>query len=129
MEITSLEIILYVADQQQSKQFYCSVLGKTPVLDVPGMTAFKLTTELRLGLMPNNGIAKILESTTPHPASGHGIPRCELYLRFDNPRQMMEQALEAGALLISPVSIRDWGEEAGYVADPDGHVIAFARLL
>lgn len=129
MEITSLEIILYVADQQRSKQFYSDVLGKTPVLDVPGMTAFQLTTGLRLGLMPDNGIANILGEATPHPATGNGIPRCELYLRVDNPQQMLERALEAKAILISPVTKRDWGEEAGYVADQDGHVIAFARKL
>ena len=35
---TQYEIILYVADQQQSRDFYSAILQKTPALDVPGMT-------------------------------------------------------------------------------------------
>jgi uncharacterized glyoxalase superfamily protein PhnB len=29
---------------------------------------------------------------------------------------------------LSPVTRRDWGHRAGYVADPDGHVVALAEV-
>lgn len=123
---TQYEIILYVADQQQSRDFYSAILKKTPALDVPGMTEFVLMDGLKLGLMPENGIAKILADKTPHPKNGNGIPRCELYLLVENPEAAFALALHAGATEISPVQDRDWGDRVGYVADKDGHVLAFA---
>lgn len=128
MDINRFEIILYVADQKRSRDFYSAVLGRDPGLDVPGMTEFDLADNLKLGLMPQEGIARILSDQTPHPATGNGIPRCELYLHTDSLEDQFEQALNAGATEISKIQARDWGDTVGYVADPDGHIIAFATL-
>jgi len=121
------EIILFVADQQKSRDFYSSVLQMNPELDVPGMTEFKLIDGLKLGLMPENGIARILSDQTPHPKTGNGIPRCELYLLLDNIDEAYERALKAGAKEISKIQDRDWGNAVGYLSDPDGHLIALAK--
>ena len=121
------EIILFVADQQKSRDFYSSVLQMNPELDVPGMTEFKLIDGLKLGLMPENGIARILSDQTPHPKTGSGIPRCELYLLLDNIDEAYERALKAGAKEISKIQDRDWGNAVGYLSDPDGHLIALAK--
>lgn len=121
------EIILFVADQQKSRDFYSSVLQMNPELDVPGMTEFKLIDGLKLGLMPENGIARILSDQTPHPKTGNGIPRCELYLLLDNVDEAYERALKAGAKEISKIQDRDWGNAVGYLSDPDGHLIALAK--
>lgn len=129
MHIQHCEIILYVADQQKSREFYSSILQRQPDLDVPGMTEFILTKELKLGLMPESGIAKILKDRTPHPASGNGIPRCELYLLVDSLSEAFEQSLKAGATEVSAIQDRDWGDRVGYVSDPDGHIIAFAEQI
>ena len=32
-----------------------------------------------------------------------------------------------GAKIISSLQKRDWGDEVGYKADPDGHVIALEK--
>jgi uncharacterized glyoxalase superfamily protein PhnB len=122
-------IILYVADQQLSRDFYSKVLKIKPTLDVPGMTEFILSPGLKLGLMPEDGIARILGDKTPHPSSGHGIPRCELYLLNEKHTEMFQSALDSGAIEVSPVLERDWGHSVGYVSDPDGHIIAFAKTL
>ena len=37
--------------------------------------------------------------------------------------------MHCGARLVSPVADRDWGDRVGYVADPDGHVIALAQYI
>ena len=58
--ILQTEIILYVKSQEQSTSFYSFILEKQPSLNVPGMTEFELNTQLKLGLMPQEGIAKIL---------------------------------------------------------------------
>ena len=121
-----IEFIFYVADQAKSKKFYTEVLSQQPSLDVPGMTEFLLAPQIKLGLMPETGIAKILSDKTPHPSKGNGIPRCELYLKTENALLYYQRALAAGAVLISEPSFRDWGDVVGYVADSDGHVLAFA---
>jgi|ERR1041385_1342082 uncharacterized glyoxalase superfamily protein PhnB len=123
------EIIFYVADQQKSRKFYSSVLQKEPALDVPGMTEFMLSGGLKLGLMPEKGIATILSDKTPHPSTGNGIPRCELYILTNDIENLFARALEAGAKQVSNISPRDWGDTVGYVADPDGHILAFAKRL
>ncbi|NUQ54781.1 MAG: glyoxalase, partial [Dehalococcoidia bacterium] len=61
------------------------------------------------------------------PAQGTGIPRAELYLVVDDPAACHARALAAGAVELSPLAARDWGDEAAYSQDPDGHVLAFAR--
>lgn len=120
------EIILYVSDQEKSKTFYASLLRTEPTLHVPGMTEFILGENCKLGLMPNNGIAKILGDKTPHPQTGNGIPRCELYWYVDDLVTAYENALRCGATLISGIEKRSWGDTACYFADADGHIIAFA---
>lgn len=120
-------IILYVADQKRSTQFYKTILRKKPLLNVPGMTEFQISDNFLLGLMPESGIAKILGNKTKHPESGNGIPRCELYLIVDGPQEALQIALSAGAKEISQAEMRSWGDTVAYCSDPDGHVIAFAR--
>lgn len=127
MQIQSFEFILYVHDQRLSAAFYAAVLGIKPSLDVPGMTEFTLGATLKLGLMPEKGIAKIISGNLPHPENGTGIPRCELYLKVVDLEAVFAHALACGAQLVDPVKPRDWGDRAGYLADPDGHVIALAE--
>ena len=121
------QFILYVSDQEKSKQFYEKLLGIKPSLHVPGMTEFQLSETTKLGLMPENGIAKILGNSTPHPNTGNGIPRCEIYLKVKNANEYMKIGIQLGAKLISPLQQRDWGDKVGYLLDADGHVIAFAE--
>ena len=128
-QIKSVETILYVQDQEASCRFYQNLLRKPPDLNVPGMTEFILSENFKLGLMPNKGIAKILNGNTPHPDLGNGIPRCELYFYVDDIYLEFRNADKCGAKLISPVIDRDWGDRCCYFADPDGHIIAFAEAI
>uniref|UniRef100_UPI00215B4A90 hypothetical protein n=1 Tax=Escherichia coli TaxID=562 RepID=UPI00215B4A90 len=74
--------------------FYSKLFRKNPDLNVPGMTEFIFTENCKLGLMPNNGIAKILSDKTPHPELGNGIPRCELYFYVENIELEFENAMK-----------------------------------
>lgn len=121
--------IIYVRDQKASCLFYKTILGQEPVLDVPGMTEFRLSSESVLGLMPEKGIKRLLGDTIKDPESTNGAARAELYLTVASPEASLEKALMAGAKLLSKVEARNWGDRAGYVADLDGHVIAFASKI
>ncbi|MEN8007671.1 MAG: VOC family protein [Candidatus Krumholzibacteriota bacterium] len=118
--------ILYVSDQQASRDFYAAILEREPVLDVPGMTEFELLDGSSLGLMPEAGIQKLLGEALPEPAFGDGGLRAEVYLLVDDPRACLRRAVTAGARLLSECAARDWGDLAGYCLDADGYVLGFA---
>ena len=122
----TIEFILYVADQARSAEFYEKLLKISPSLNVPGMTEFNLSETVKLGLMPESGISNIICPAMPHPKTANGIPRCELYLKVSNPADFIERAIRLGGKKISEQQERNWGDTVGYIADLDGHVIAFA---
>lgn len=126
-KIEKVEFILYVANQQKSKNFYKQLLQIESSLDVPGMTEFDLNNSSKLGLMPEDGIAKILLDKTPNPNTGNGIPRCELYLKVENAKDYLQRGINLGGKEISKLQERNWGDKVGYISDLDGHIIAFAE--
>ena len=69
MKINQLEFILYVSNQEKSTKFYETILQQNPSLDVPGMTEFTINEFVKIGLMPNEGIAKIITPILPHQLS------------------------------------------------------------
>ena len=119
--------ILYVSDQTAAAAFYEKVLAREADLHVPGMTEFRLGEGAVLGLMPVGAITRLLGEKLPHPGQAQGIPRAEVYLVVDDPEAFHQRALASGATELSPLLLRNWGDEAAYSLDPDGHVLAFAR--
>lgn len=122
-----IEFILYVTSQEKSKLFYEQLLQIKPSLDVPGMTEFELNNFVKLGLMPENGIAKIIQDKMPHPNTGSGIPRCELYLKVNGANDYMKRGIKLGGNIIDELRNRDWGDKVGYISDLDGHIIALVE--
>lgn len=120
-------LILYVKDQDHSTGFYAAVLAMAPRLHVPGMTEFALGNGSILGLMPIDGIRRLLGPSLPDPARADGIPRAELYLLVDDAQAYHGRALACGAREMSPMLERNWGHRAAYSMDPDGHILAFAQ--
>ena len=125
--VTKSLFILYVEDQARSTAFYSQVLASAPSLHEPGMTEFQLSENTVLGLMPVTGVKRLLGSRLPDPAQGSGVPRGELYLLVRDPLAYHQRALDAGAVELSGLEKRDWGDLAAYSLDPDGHVLAFAE--
>ncbi len=125
--MTQCEFILFVHDQHRSREFYSGILQLDPVLDVTGMTEFKLFPNCKLGLLQQDNALRILNYKTPHPEEPHGTPRCEFYLTVDDPAVYLRKALNAGAGKVSDPELKNWGDVVAYCTDPDGHVIAFAK--
>lgn len=124
-----LSVILYVSDQNTSKNFYQNFLDIKASIDVPGMTELSLFENCTLGLMPENSIAKIITPFMPHPSTGNGIPRCELYLLVVDCETYHQRAIQQQLPIIDDLKPRDWGHLVFYISDPDGHVIAIAEKL
>jgi len=122
-------LIFYVKDQSNSTAFYKHVLDQEPSLHVPGMTEFTLSSDCILGLMPEKGIKRLLGERLPDLATAKGFPGSELYLLVARPLAFHQRALDAGAVELSALAVRDWGHRAAYSLDPDGHVLAFAEPI
>lgn len=118
--------VLYVQDQASAAVFYRETLQVEPSLDVPGMAEFPLGSGAVLGIMPMDGIRRLLAGAISADVQP-GAPRAELYLRVEGAEEWLARAVGAGASLLSPVQPRDWGESAGYCMDADSHILAFAE--
>lgn len=118
--------ILYVSDQERSKQFYKNIFLTEPILHVEGMTEFQFGENHLLGLMPYSSIDRLLEGKMPSSTLGAGIPRCELYIITENIASTIERVIQEGGILLSPSTQRNWGHQVAYISDPDGHIIALA---
>ncbi len=129
MSIKLFQFILFVADQSKSTEFYRKLLDLDPGLNVPGMTEFELSNSVKLGIMPENGIARIIEEKTQHPANGKGVPRCEVYLLVESLKPYYDRAKALNALVVSETENRDWGHRVCYFSDPDGHIVAIAEEI
>lgn len=119
--------ILYVASQERSTEFYKKVLASEPVLFEPGMTEFALSDSCLLGIMPAVDIKRILGSLLPEPSIKH--PSSEIYMMVDDPLEYHKRALNAGAVELSPLRERGWGDIAAYSLDLDGNVLVFAKRI
>lgn len=128
MRLQKVHVILYVADQSRARDFYSHVLDMEPTLDVPGMTEFRLSHSTVLGLMPNASIKRLLGDGFPDPATVRGVAKAEVYLMVEDPSGCHTRALAAGARELLSLSQMDWGHDVAYSLDPDGHVLAFARI-
>ena len=104
-------------------------MDQSPHLDVPGLVEFLLTEKHVLGLMPNDGIARIICPALPHPSEGQGIPRCELYMIFEKLDPIIQRLERLQAPCVSPIKERDWGHRVAYFSDLDGHVLAIAEEI
>ncbi len=78
--------------------------------------------------MPVAGIRRLLGTKLPDPDDAKGVPRAEIYLSVDDPESFHQRALEQGATELSPLATRDWGDQAAYSTDLDGHVLVFATM-
>lgn len=125
----NMMFIIYVKNQDKSKEFYEELLGMSPKLHVPGMTEFNLDDKAALGIMPEDGIMRILNNKIQHPKQANGISRCEIYLYVDNPDEYYERLIRVGGEGISKGELRNWGDYVAYWADIDGHIIAFAKQV
>lgn len=123
--ITSVNVILFVENQIVSTQFYKDLFRISPVLVVDGMTEFIIFENLKIGLMPTKNIKRIL----PEKKTNSNFIKSELYFYVTDIQFEYENAIKAGAKLLSLIEKRNWGDLACYFADADNNVIAFAKKI
>ena len=120
-------ITLGVDDLEESLRFYRDGLGLATQgiigteFEYGAVAFFDLHANIKLALYPRKSLSKDsgLPLGTPSPLEfsiGHNVSsKAEV-------NQVMEQANNAGAVIIKSAQDTFWGGYAGYFQDPDGHL-------
>jgi catechol 2,3-dioxygenase-like lactoylglutathione lyase family enzyme len=117
-------VVLAVSDVQRSVGFYRRALGWDQVVDTTVYAELVSPAGLRLGLYERTAFARNPGTAVPPAASG--TTATELYFLTADVDAAVQRLRAAGAELLSPRALRDWGDEAAYLADPDGNVVVVA---
>jgi catechol 2,3-dioxygenase-like lactoylglutathione lyase family enzyme len=121
-------VILAVADLMRSVEFYRRIFDWRQTVETPVYVEFELRRGLGLGLYLREGFARNV-GQTPSQVSEIELTSTEIYFRTEEPYTYIARLEQLGARALSPMALRDWGDEAAYFADPDGNVIVVARSL
>lgn len=120
-------ITLGVDDLERSLRFYRDGLG----LETDGIIGreiehgavafFDLQAGLKLAIWPRASIAH----DAGLPQGARSATECTLGHNLASKEEVdavMQQAREAGAVIVKPAQDTSWGGYAGYFQDPDGHL-------
>jgi len=120
MEPKVTVITLGVRDLERSRRFYVEGLGWKPTLEVEGEVIFiQVAGGQVLALWEVTELAREAgnvghSAKAPPIAIGHNVDSRE------EVAEVIQQAVAAGASLVSPATDTSWGGTNGYFADPDG---------
>jgi predicted enzyme related to lactoylglutathione lyase len=121
-------IILAVSDLARSVEFYRYVFGWQRTVDTQFYVEFELKNGLGLGLYQREGFARNV-GQMPVSLAQTELASTEIYFRTHEPHAFIARLEQIGARILSPISLRDWGDEAAYFSDSDGNVIVIARAI
>lgn len=125
-DIRLVLIILAVRDLPRAVTFYREAFGWPLIVDVPVYAEFALPNNQLLGLYKREGFG-LNVGQLPIEVPEDQLASVEVYFSVDDLPTAMTRLEVAGARTLSPLTVRDWGDEAAYFADPDGNVLVVAR--
>lgn len=120
--------VLAVSDMRRSLTFYQSVFDWKIRIEKKGYVEFELPGGRGLALSARESF-EVVTGSVPHEIDDNNTSGTQVYLRCEEMPKVIARLHSVGARLLSGVKERDWGDEAGYFADPDGHVLVIARPL
>jgi catechol 2,3-dioxygenase-like lactoylglutathione lyase family enzyme len=113
-------VTLGVGDLGRSVAFY-GALGWERCASSSDEIAWFRTADSHVGLFPWHELAADANLPAEPRARFGGIT---LAINVDAPEDVvsaLDAAVAAGATLLKPATVMDWGGTSGYFADPDGH--------
>ncbi|WP_047981915.1 VOC family protein [Ornithinibacillus contaminans] len=125
-------LTLGVSNMETSLKFYRDGLGfATSVAeDNPEVVFFK-NGGTRLALFPIDELANDINPDNPPQRDGFsGITLAYNAKSKEEVDQVMEQAIQAGAVMLKEPQIVFWGGYSGYFSDPDGYTweVAYGEM-
>jgi PhnB protein len=111
---------LYIDGASSAIDFYCSVLGASERMRMPGPDGKIGHAELEIG----DSVIMLADANPDidvrSPKSIGGTP-IALHVYVDNVDSVFGQAIEAGAKQLRPVENQFYGDRSGQFEDPFGH--------
>ncbi|MEZ4389654.1 MAG: VOC family protein [Polyangiales bacterium] len=120
-------VILAVRELARARRFYEGAFGWAVAVDVPVYVEYALPDGMRLGLYQRDAFAKNTGAPATPRLAAH-TASAELYLSVDDLDAALARLAALGATCLSPPAPRPWGDTVAYYEDPDGHVVAVARV-
>jgi flavin reductase (DIM6/NTAB) family NADH-FMN oxidoreductase RutF/predicted enzyme related to lactoylglutathione lyase len=117
--------ILATNDLARSVGFYTKAFDWQVRVHSKTYVEFELPGGLGLALCTPNGFERCIGCKPNLPSEG--VTPVQVYLRSDDLARTIARLHAAGARPLSKLKSRDWGEEAAYFTDPDGHVLVVSR--
>jgi catechol 2,3-dioxygenase-like lactoylglutathione lyase family enzyme len=114
-------VTLGVADLARSVAFYEAIGWQRRSSSMDGVIAWFGTAESHLGLFPWDELAADAALPAGSRTPFGGITLAINVAEPDDVEAALEAAVAAGATLLKPATVADWGGVSGYFADPDGH--------
>jgi catechol 2,3-dioxygenase-like lactoylglutathione lyase family enzyme len=114
-------VTLGVADVERSTAFYVRLGWPLSSSSVPGDVSFFRTAGGALALY---GAADLAADAKQRDVAGPGFRGMSLAINCANTDEVdaaLDTAREAGATIVKPAEIAEWGGYSGYFEDPDGH--------
>lgn len=114
--------ILFVEEPARIAPFYRDGLGWSPTVEEANYVQF----DAGLGLMRRAAAEAFAGPELTRVAPTQDTLRAEIYLHVPDPEACLQRLVGLGGRLVSDVVPRPWGDRAGYVLDPEGHLIGLA---
>jgi uncharacterized protein len=123
-----MQVILAVDDLARSLEFYEGVFGwpRNERIDYRNYVELKPDDGGTIGLYERDGYAQTV-GADPVPVPADAVSPAYVYVRVEDAAEAADRLRAAGARELSPLTPRQWGETAGWFADPDGNVVAVAE--
>lgn len=122
--VTGLLPVVLTDDVERLKVFYRDVVGLPIQSDEGNFIRFG-TGKSHLAVMDRGVIGHIAGERGRIRPGDKGF-RFELYFRVEDARVASLRLQKSGAVLVSALASRPWGDRAAYFLDPDENLIAVA---
>ncbi len=122
--------ILYVADVQKAISFYEKAFGLMKKFVTPDGDYGEMSTGSTTLSFASFGMAQSHFGDRYIASSTQGKPfGIEIALVTDDVEELMSQAISAGALKVSEIEQKPWGQRVGYVRDINGFLVELCTPL
>lgn len=114
---------LVVDDAAAAIDFYVKAFDAVELGRVPGPDGRLVHAAVQINgatVMLNDDFPEMCSGTSVTPKSLGGTP-VTIHLTVNDVDARFQQALDAGATIVMPLSDQFWGDRYGVVADPFGH--------
>ncbi len=120
-------VTLGVGDLERSVAFYTALGWERCVSSIEGKIVWFRTVDTNLGLFPFEELAGDATIEDPKRGSFDGITLAMNVEAAEDVARYLSEAEAAGASIVKPATLADWGGTSGYFADPDGYLWEIAH--